>query len=126
MKSRNRDSGETAEPSQTKAGSEAAGGVNNQPGERERSNGTAVTTPELSKDSGVCRRRSSDVRFGPWKVVGSALRRWQCCVWSGQQKVPFQTRRVRGEGDSSCPIGAASRDAVGRRWQLEQESAAAK
>lgn len=68
MKSRNRDSGETAEPSQTKAGSEAAGEVNNQPGERQRSNGPAVTTPELSKDSGVCRRRSSDVRFGPRKV----------------------------------------------------------
>lgn len=60
-----RKSSETAELSQTPPGPETAGDANSRSGERERSNGPAVTTPELSKDSGVCRRRSSSFRFGP-------------------------------------------------------------
>lgn len=59
--------------------------------------------PELSKDSGVG-RLECPLRAGPGKVVGSARRRWPCCVW----RVPFPVTRVGAEGVNSCPLGLLS------------------
>lgn len=107
-KSSNGDPSETAELPQTPPGAETAGNANNRVGER--SNVPAVPSPELSKDSGVRRRRGSNVGLGPHLGKLSAQLGGDGGVVSGGVKA------------AAAAPWACFHVASSRCWQLEGES----
>lgn len=70
--------------------------INNRSGLCKRSNSTAVSTPELSKEpKESVRKCSSNVRFQKHVSLALVWRRPRsqcCCVWRGWQKVPVPQR----------------------------------